>query len=316
MVRARSNAGAEGQVGMDTTVGIVTPFPLDERDGDILRLASRVGLDHVGTGDHVSFRTGHGVDALATAASMLAIQPGIGVYIGVYVLPLRHPVGVARQLSTLAEFAPGRLTFGVGIGGEDRHEYEICGIDPGTRGRRMNEYLDVLRRLLTGESVTYSGEFIEMTDAQILPTPTTPIPIVVGGRSDAAIRRAGRYGDGWIGLWNSARRYGQGLELLEEEAERAGRADTEWQHSMAIWCGFGSGREDAREHLAGAMRRYYDLTFEPFEKYSPYGRPEDVAEFVSPYVEAGASSLNLVAIAGELEEAIEGVASVKRLLSA
>ncbi len=300
---------------MDVRVGIVTPFPLDERDGDILRLASRVGLDSVGTGDHVSFRTGHGVDALTTAASMLAIQPSIGVYIGVYVLPLRHPVAVARQLSTLAEFAPGRLTFGVGIGGEDRHEYEICGVDPSTRGRRMNEYLDVLRRLLTGEAVTYDGEFVRMRDAQVLPAPSVPIPIIVGGRSDAAVRRAGRYGDGWIGLWNSARRFQQGIGLLEEEAETAGRADMDWQHSMTIWCGFASDKGRARGHLADAMGRYYDLTFEPFEKYSPYGRPEDIAEFVAPYVEAGASSLNLVAIAAELEEAIEGVASVKRLLT-
>ena len=110
-----------------------------------LALAADVGVDHLCVGDHVSFFVGAGSDGLITAASMLAAQAELPVYVGLYLLPLRHPVPVARQLATIAQLAPGRLTLGVGIGGEDPHELEICGVDPRTRGRRMDECLQILR---------------------------------------------------------------------------------------------------------------------------------------------------------------------------
>jgi alkanesulfonate monooxygenase SsuD/methylene tetrahydromethanopterin reductase-like flavin-dependent oxidoreductase (luciferase family) len=78
---------------------------------------------------------------------MLTHYADLPCYVALYLLPLRHPVLVARQLASIAELAPGRLTFGVGIGGEDPHELEICGVDPRTRGRRMDESLEILREL-------------------------------------------------------------------------------------------------------------------------------------------------------------------------
>ncbi len=84
----------------------------------------------------------------ATALAML--HPALPIHTGVYLLPLRHPVLVARQLADIDRLAPGRLVFGVGVGGEDRHEVAVCGVDPATRGLRMNECLTVVRQLLTG----------------------------------------------------------------------------------------------------------------------------------------------------------------------
>ncbi len=141
----------------------------------------------------------------ATALAML--HPTLPVYCGVYLLPLRHPILVARQLADIARLAPGRLIFGTGIGGEDRREIAICGVDPATRGLRMNECLAVARQLLTGEAVTFHGTFFDLDEAVIAPAPAEPVPIIVGGRSDVAIRRAGRLGDGWLGIWNSPRRF-------------------------------------------------------------------------------------------------------------
>src|SRR5438105_10257000 len=159
------------------------------------------GIDHVGVGDHVSFLVGAGADALICATSLLTYYADLPCYVGLYLLPLRHPVPVARQLASIAELAPGRLTLGVGIGGEDRHELEICGVDPTTRGRRMDECLQVLRELGDGKPVTFEGDFFSLNDALILPAPSPPIPLIVGGRSDAAVRRAARLGDGWLGIW-------------------------------------------------------------------------------------------------------------------
>jgi hypothetical protein len=111
----------------------------------------------------------------------------------------------------------------VGIGGEDPHELEICGVDPSTRGRRMDESLEILRELSEGKPVSFDGEFFSLRDAQILPAPSSPIPIVVGGRSDAAVRRAGRFGDGWLGIWVSPRRFGSVVTQIAEHAARAER---------------------------------------------------------------------------------------------
>jgi len=127
------------RVGMFAPVG-----QLARGAGQSATWMSRVGdeaIDHLCVGDHVSFFVGAGSDGLATATSLLSCSSELPAYIGLYLLPLCHPVPVARQLASIGELAPGRLTLGVGIGGEDRHEIEICGVDPGTRGRRMDECL-------------------------------------------------------------------------------------------------------------------------------------------------------------------------------
>jgi len=182
-----------------------------------LAQAAKDGIDHVCCGDHVSFLTGLGFDGLVQATALAMLHPALPVYTGVYLLPLRHPVLVARQLADLAQLAPGRLIFGTGIGGEDRHEVAICGVDPATRGLRMDECLAIVRQLLTGKPVTYHGTFFDLDDAVIAPAPATAIPIIVGGRSDAAIRRAGRLGDGWLGVWNSPRRFAAAVQLAAED---------------------------------------------------------------------------------------------------
>src|ERR1700742_2474246 len=114
---------------------------------DYLARVGESGIDHVCCGDHVSFGGGHGSDGLVQATALAMLHPTLPVHTGVYLLPLRHPVLVARQLADLARLAPGRLVFGVGIGGEDRREVSNSGVDPATRGRRMNESLAVLREL-------------------------------------------------------------------------------------------------------------------------------------------------------------------------
>lgn len=277
---------------------------------------AEAGVDHVVIGDHVSFFVGLGFDGLIQATALSMLHPSLPVYTGVYLLPLRHPVAVARQLSTLAGMAPGRLVFGVGIGGEDRHEVEICGVDPATRGERMEDCLQVLRSLLTGARTTHHGRFFDLDDAVILPAPDPAIPIVVGGRSDAAVRRAGRLGDGWIGIWVSPERFRTATAVAAEEAEAAGRGAVDWRHGMTVWCGLAEDRAVARDLLATAMQAVYQLPFERFERYSPFGTPEQVAEFLFPYVEAGCRDVNLLARGPDPDATIAAVGEVKRLLRA
>jgi alkanesulfonate monooxygenase SsuD/methylene tetrahydromethanopterin reductase-like flavin-dependent oxidoreductase (luciferase family) len=283
--------------------------------GAALTRVADAGIDHLCVGDHVSFFVGAGSDGLITATSLLSIQPDLPVYVGLYLLPLRHPVLVARQLASIAELAPGRLTFGVGIGGEDRHEIEVCGVDPRTRGRRMEECLQILRSLAGGEPVTVDGEFFSFQDGLIVPVPSPPIPLVVGGRSDAAVRRAGRLGDGWLGIWVSPKRYATVVDLISEEAAGVGRDASGFEHAINVWCGFGPTRQAARAPLATAMQTVYQMPFEPFERYSPYGTPEEVAEFLRPYIEAGCSAFNVIPCAGDDETAVAAVGELRGLLT-
>jgi alkanesulfonate monooxygenase SsuD/methylene tetrahydromethanopterin reductase-like flavin-dependent oxidoreductase (luciferase family) len=284
------------------------------RHATLCRIAT-AGIDHLCVGDHVSFFVGAGSDGLITAGSLLTAQSALPVYVGLYLLPLRHPIPVARQLSTLAELAPGRLTLGVGIGGEDRHEIEICGVDPRTRGRRMDESLRILRALADGTPVSFEGEFFTFDGALIVPAPSPPVPLIVGGRSDAAIRRAALLGDGWLGIWVSPRRYRAGCDQIACEAEAAGRTPSRFEHALNVWCGFGATREAARGPLAAAMQDFYQMPFEPFERYSPYGTPEQVAEFLRPYVDAGCSAFNVIPCADDNEHAIAAVGELRTLLA-
>ena len=286
-----------------------------ETAGAFLARAEQAGIDHICCGDHVSFFGGLGFDGLVQATALAMLHPTLPVYTGVYLLPLRHPVLVARQLADIARLAPGRLIFGVGIGGEDRHEVSSCGVDPATRGRRMDESLAVVRQLLTGKAVTFHGAFFDVDETVIAPVPAGEIPIIVGGRSDAAIRRAGRLGDGWLGIWNSPGRFAAAVEMAAEEAARAARPGRPRRHAMQVWCGLADSRQAARACLAPAMEAFYQLPFERFERYCPYGTAEDVAGFLAPYAAVGCAEFNLIPQSPDPGQAIAGTAAVKRLLA-
>ena len=138
--------------------------------------AERAGVDHIGVGDHISFFVGLGNDGLTTAAAILAVAD--------------RPHGEHRRVPTPSappddhrSPAVGRgrsrtrtLPFGVGVGGEDPHELEVCGVDPRTRGRRMDESMQVVRELLTGEPLDFDGEFFSLSQALVLPAPTGARP--------------------------------------------------------------------------------------------------------------------------------------------
>lgn len=299
-------------------IGIFAPMDLLHKGAAVaapyLKRVADAGIDHVCCGDHVSF-AGAGFDGIVQATALAMLHPTLPVYTGVYLLPLRHPVVVARQLADFGRLAPGRLTFGVGVGGEDRREVFNCGVDPATRGRRMNESLAILRELMSGAKVTTRGGFFELDEAIIAPAPTPPIPIIVGGRSDAAVRRAGEFGDGWLGIWNSPRRFAEVADAIAAEAARVGRVDPPTRHGMQVWCGLAESREVARACLAPAMQAFYGLPFERFERYCPYGTAEDVAAFLAPYVDAGCTEFNLIPQSTDDGAALAGVVEVKRLLA-
>jgi alkanesulfonate monooxygenase SsuD/methylene tetrahydromethanopterin reductase-like flavin-dependent oxidoreductase (luciferase family) len=138
---------------------------------------------------------------------------------------------------------------------------------------------------------------------------------VVGGRSDAAIRRAGRLGDGWYGIWVSPARYAQAIAHMHDVASDAGRSDVEWHNALNVWCGVGTTTDEARAHVAPAMEAFYQLPYERFEKWSPVGTPTNIAEFLAPYIEAGCHTFNLIACGASADAEIDAVSEIRALLN-
>jgi probable F420-dependent oxidoreductase len=118
----------------------------------------------------------------------------------VYLLAIRHPFTGGRGFATLDVVSGGRAEVGVGAGWL-RAEWDAVGLDPRTRGRRLDEAIDVCRRLWSDEVVEHHGEFYDFGPVMFEPKPVQqPLPVVIGGESDAALRRAIERGDGWLGM--------------------------------------------------------------------------------------------------------------------
>ena len=282
---------------------------------DAARRAEAMGLDGLVAGDHVTFY-GYGNDGLITLTAAAAVTDRIELKTAVYLLPLRHPVPVALQVAQLDQLSMGRFVLGIGIGGEDPHEFTSSGVDPRTRGARTNESLQIIRRLWREDHVSFSGKHFQLDDVTVYPKPFRPVPIFVGGRSDAALVRAGRYGDGYTGIWQSVERFRQAQEVIAEAAIAAGREPAEIEPGIQFWTSVAPDRDVARGLVSRGMESTYRLGFERFERYTPYGSAAEVAERIAPYVEAGARHVNLIHVQDSAEENIERGAEVRAALHA
>lgn len=136
-------------------------------------------------------------DAWVAIGAMAAVTSSLRFSTNVYVAPARHPLVVAKAVSTAAVLSGGRVALGAAVGWM-REEYDAGGHAFTTRGRRLDEMIQILRALWRGEVVDHHGRFYDLDGIQVSPVPPEPIPIYVGGESDAALRRAAR-ADGWIG---------------------------------------------------------------------------------------------------------------------
>lgn len=302
---------AEIQLGIALNDELFNPDPTERRA--VLDHVGDVGLDHLTVGDHISFHGGTGFDGFVAAATALASHDSLKVLMGVYLAGIRHPMATARQLATLSQIAPGRFILGVGVAGEDRSEISNMGVDPATRGRRMDETLEVLHRLAAGTAVDHHGEFFTLENARILPAPEPRVPIVVGGAGDVAVCRTAEYGDGWLGMWCSARRYGATHQQLLNAFEARGRSGPTFA-GYNVWVGLGKDAGVARARLGERMSKLYNLPAEKFQHITAAGAPEDVADFLTTYVEAGARTITLVPVADSIHEGIELSGEVRRLL--
>jgi probable F420-dependent oxidoreductase len=164
------------------------------------------------------------LEALMLLANVAAVTKRVSLSTEVLVLPQRQPVLVAKQISTLDTLSNGRVRLGVGVGWQDS-EYEALGEDFSTRGKRMDECIDLLRAYWSGGHVGYQGEFYSSNDMGMEPVSPqgAQLPIWVGGESPAALRRVAQRGDGWMASGMSDEQTILALTSIREQAEQFGR---------------------------------------------------------------------------------------------
>ena len=137
-------------------------------------------------------------ETFVTLGFLAAVTKTIGLSTGILIAPQRQTGVIAKQAAEVDILSGGRLRLGIGVGW-NHVEYAALGVDWKTRGARQAEQVEVLRRLWSGELVSFTGRFHNLQDVSIVPPPVQrPIPIWFGGSSDAVIRRAARLGDGWM----------------------------------------------------------------------------------------------------------------------
>ncbi len=139
-------------------------------------------------------------------------------------LAVRNPVLTAKTVSSLAVMSNNRFRFGVGLSPWPE-DFEVCGMPWEKRGRRMDEQIEIIRGLLSGEYFAYDGEFHDLREIKINPVPTEPVPIYIGGHSDAALKRAALIGDGWMHAGGDADALEPLLAKLQRFREECGTVE-------------------------------------------------------------------------------------------
>ena len=194
------------------------------------------------------------------------VRIGTGVMVAAY----RHPIVLGKALATIERFAPGRIVLGLGSGWM-REEFEAVGMAYERRGAMFNEYLQALRAMWSGAPVSFGGEFFSWAEAGFQPSPTKHIPLIVGGHSDAALRRAARYGDGWA-IVTGRGQGGSGLDatgtrltLLDSflEAEGKDRATFELLYQHPMWFSDAANEKmpltGPPDAIAGSLHKLRDM---------------------------------------------------------
>ncbi|WP_298800859.1 LLM class flavin-dependent oxidoreductase [uncultured Pseudonocardia sp.] len=281
-------------------------------------LAEELGFDSGWVGDHLSFHPPV-LDAVSALAAVAARTERLVLGTGVLLLPLRDAVWTAKQLATVDALAPGRLLVGVGVGGENPAEFEAVGVPVAGRGRRLDEGIAILTALLRGDPVDHPGPLLPTRSPALEPTPAAPPPLIVGGRSDAALRRAASTAEGWLGVWMSARRVREVRSRLDELAVDCGRPPVASQLMVFVHVTVDASPaavEAGRIEAAAFVRGQYGLPFERLDRWVLVGDPAHVAAGLAELRAAGAGGFVLMAAAADPLEQYRRLAVARTLIDA
>lgn len=276
-------------------VGCIGGYPSREHARRGVELARRCRFDSLWVGDHVAFPMPI-LDPLLQLAQLSAWSEDLLLGTSVYLLPLRHPVLVAKQVAALDVLCGGRFVFGVGVGGEFAGEYAACEVPVGERGARLEAAIPLVRALARGEKTGGDARFYAFPETQLAPAARQAggPPIWCGGRAPAALERMGRLADGWISYVVTPERHAEGLARIAASAERAGRRLERFGTAHLLFTWIDDDTEKAHAAATAHLSRRYAMDFSaPARRYAALGRPADVAARVDAFFRAGVRHLIL-----------------------
>lgn len=234
---------------------------------------------------------GPGLDPMTTMAFIAARSSLMKFGTSALVLGTRHPVPLAQQLATLDFLSQGRLLLVVGIGNATTRDLEATGTRPQERARRADESIVLMRKLWTEDSVTFHGKYYQVEGVSVGPRPwqTPGPPVWIAGRSDGALRRSGRLGDGWLVSGAPPDEVARGIERVNTYAAEAGREIPQDHFGAYVPFFFDRSQDEAVRNATGfGTRLRPDL---PVTLHAAMGSPDDVRAKVDAYLATGATKL-------------------------
>ncbi|WP_433361923.1 LLM class flavin-dependent oxidoreductase [Streptosporangium sp. CA-115845] len=293
-------------------IGVILPGVGVQREqrldlGAAARHAEETGLDGVWHGDHLATGAAS-LDCAVALAVAATTTTRIRIGTSVFVPAIRPLAWAAKQIASLQHVSGGRLVLGVGSGG-GAGQWAAAGVPYGERGRRTDTALELLPRLLAGETVALVDEPGEVR----LQPAVTPPPIWVGNASTVAVRRAARYGDGWFPSMVPPSKVASGRARLAELAAAHGRPEPVVVIGATGVLGSSPGLP-TRESIASGITGY-GIPMEEAVQLPLTGKPAQVAERLAAYRDAGARHVVLGFAGGDWREQCDLLAETRALLT-
>lgn len=267
--------------------------------GALAAEAEGLGFDSLWAGDHIAFPAPI-LDPLQVLTCFASHTQRVRLGTCVYLLPLRHPTVVAKMVASLDFLSSGRMIFGIGVGGEFPGEFQASGVPVQERGARTNEAITVLRQLWAGDDASHAGRFFRIDSVRLKPPPVQPggPPIWIGGRSDAALRRTARYGDGYVGYLLSPESFRERFARIRALADASGRAAHPITAALMTFAVVDAERTVALQRAGAILGAMYGRSMESAAaRYCIAGTPDDCRAAAQRYADADVEHLVITPLA-------------------
>ncbi len=290
-------------------------MPKSDTIAHVAEKAEEWGLDSFWLSDHLLASSAE-LDVVATLSLLASRTSRIKLGPSVLLLNLRHPLLTAKAFASLDYLSNGRMVMAVGTG-NTLADYAACGISPEGRGKRLDEGIEILRKVWTQNDVSFHGRFYNFDSITMDPKPlprtnndSGTIDIWVGGRSEGALKRTAKLADGYFASFQTPEEFALSMNQIHEYARQYGRADARIESGLILLCRIASSRERALDEMRpflGALGARADT----FVERGVFGSPDDVRARLQQYIDVGLNKFVLwpIAAADQWMQQVELVGS-------